>query len=77
MQAVVSARLYTLLDNVLHYCDPHPKNPVRAAIPKKLRKKLVENHHGGFFGGQIYKKCVKNPKNCPGVAFVAGGGKPD
>ena len=50
---VVQAQLFTVVNDVLYYLDPHWKNQRRAVVPNHLKRTVMENNHGGPFGGHF------------------------
>ena len=50
---VTSAQLFVLSDNILYYINPHHKSLLRAVVPKHLRKRVMEQNHGGPYRGHI------------------------
>ena len=62
---VVQAQLFTVVDDVLYYIDPHRKNQQRAVVPNHLKITVMENNHGGPFGGhfagnRLFKMLARN-----------------
>ena len=55
-RVALQAPMFTLFDDVLYFIDPKPTHRIRIAVPKHLRKDLLDKTHrsrmGGYFSGQ-------------------------
>ena len=61
---VVQAQLFTVVNDVLYYLDPHQKNQGRAVVPNHLKRTVMENNHGPFgghlAGNRLFKMLTRN-----------------
>ena len=46
--------LFTVIDSVLYFIDPKKNGTPQALLPKHLQQKVMEETHGGTFGGHFY-----------------------
>ena len=49
-----------LIDRVLHYKDPQSPGHWHLVVPEKMKETILDEAHGGRFGGHFAEKSVYN-----------------